>query len=151
MSKAGRLWLVGIAVVVVAAAFVIANPGDDEDGASTTASQTETSPTATARSAPPPPPAEPPVTRIELKGHEVVGDVASIEVAKGDQVRLVVTSDQSDDIHIHGYDLEKPVGPGSPARFSFPATIEGIFEIESHEAEHIGADPLIARLVVEPS
>ena len=49
------------------------------------------------------------------------------------------------------WDVEQDAAPGKPARFSFPATIEGVFEIESHEAEHAGKDALIARLVVEPS
>ena len=38
-------------------------------------------------------PAEPPVTRISVKGGVIAGDVKSIEVAKGDTVRIVVSSD----------------------------------------------------------
>jgi len=30
---------------------------------------------------------------------------------------------QSDEVHVHGYDLEKPVGPVAPTRFSFSADI----------------------------
>ena len=66
-------------------------------------------------------------------------------------MRFVVDSDEPDDIHVHGYDIEKSVAPGKPAKFSFTADIEGIFEIESHEAEHVGKDALIAKLVVTPS
>jgi hypothetical protein len=155
MSKAGRWGLVALAVAVVVAAFLIARPGDDDGGdraASTVTAetQTETSPTATAPSAPKPPADGPSATVIELTGH-AADEVADITVAKGERVRLVVRSDEPDDIHIHGYDLERAAGPGAPARFSFPATIEGIFEIESHEAEHVGKDALIGRLVVEPS
>jgi hypothetical protein len=154
MSKAGRWGLVALAVAVVAAAFAIARPGDDEDGggqaASTSTAETETSPTATARSAPKPPPDGPDATVVTLRGH-AVEEVSDITVEKGEQVRMVFRSDVPDDIHIHGYDLEQAAGPGKPARFSFPATIEGVFEIESHEAEHAGKDALIARLVVEPS
>jgi FtsP/CotA-like multicopper oxidase with cupredoxin domain len=156
MSKGGRWGLAALAVAVVVAAFVIARPEDDEgDGGPVTSTvtaetQTETSPTATAPSAPEPPPDGPSARVIELTGHEV-GEVAEITVRKGDRVRLVVRSDEPDEIHVHGYDLSRDAGPGSPARFSFAATIEGIFEIESHEAEHAGKDALIARLVVEPS
>jgi len=165
VSKAGRLTLVALAVVVVVAAFLIARPGDDEDGgerAATTGTPGQTDapeetggdaappPTATAPSAPDPPPDGPPATVIELTGN-AVAEVVDVEVAKGDRVRLIVRSDAPDEIHVHGYDLSRDVGPGSPARFSFVADIEGIFEIESHEAEHQGQDALIARLVVEPS
>jgi len=152
MSKATRWFLVVLALAVAIVAFAIAQPGEDDGGEQGNAGETsaETAPTATAPSAPKPPPDGPDATVIELTGH-AVDEVSDIEVAKGDPVRLIVRSDEPDDIHIHGYDLERPAGPGKPARFMFPATIEGIFEIESHEAEHVGKDALIARLVVEPS
>jgi hypothetical protein len=151
MSKAGRWGLVALAVVVAVAAFLIARPDDDDDGGGDKAASTvtETAPTATAPSAPKPPPDGPDATVIELTGH-APDEVADITVEKGDPVRLVVRSDEPDDVHVHGYDLEQAVAPGRPARFSFAATIEGVFEIESHEAEHAGKDALIARLVVEP-
>lgn len=157
MSRGGRWGLVGLAVVVAVAAFVIVRPGDEDDGgeraAGTTTTEAETSPTATAPSAPEPPPDGPdPVTaRFELVDHVSRGGVQDIEVEKGERVRIVVRSDLADDIHVHGYDIEQPVGPGAPMTFIFRADIEGIFEIESHEAEHAGKDALIARLVVEPS
>lgn len=156
MSKAGRLGLIALAVVVAVAAFVIAKPGDDDDKVEgTPAAETAKEPTATAPSAQEPPAdaqdAAPPQT-IVLTGHAVSGGgPVEIEAAKGETVRFVVKSDKADDIHVHGYDLERQVGPGKPARFSFKADIEGIFEIESHEAEHNGKDALIAELVVEPS
>lgn len=145
--------MIALAAVVVVAAFLIARPGDDDgDGGNQAASTaTETSPTATAPSAPKPPRDGPSATAIELRGYEPVGGVKDVRVAKGDPVRIVVRSDVADDIHVHGYDIEQAAGPGKPARFQFDATIEGVFEIESHEAEHAGKDALIARLVVEPS
>ena len=65
--------------------------------------------------------------------------------------RIVVSADAHDDIHLHGYDIEKNVDPGRPARFQFKADAEGVFKIESHVAESAGRDPLVARLVVRPS
>ena len=62
----------------------------------------------------------------------------------------MVSADAPDDIHLHGYDIEKQVAPGQPARFRFRADVEGIFEIESHVAEDAGKDPLIGKLTVEP-
>jgi hypothetical protein len=158
MSRVGRLGLVAVAVVVVVVAFLVARPDDDDDGGRTSSdpAAAETAPgepTATAPSAPEPPPdatGRPRPVLIELRDHVPAEGVKSIEVAKGERVRLVVESDAPDDIHVHGYDVERAAAPGKPARFSFPATIEGIFEIESHEAEHHGEEPLIARLVVAP-
>jgi hypothetical protein len=62
-----------------------------------------------------------------------------------------VSADAEDDIHLHGYDIEKTVQPGKPATFKFTADIEGIFEIESHVAEAAGREPLVGKLTVEPS
>jgi len=155
MSKGGRLGLVAVAVAVAIVAFVIAKPGDDEDRSdSAPAAETTDSPTATAPSATTPPadgPDATPTETIQLKDYAVVGEPPDVEAAKGQIVRFVVTSNVDDSVHVHGYDIEKDVGPGKPARFSFKASIEGIFEIESHEAEHNGKDALIANLVVEPS
>jgi hypothetical protein len=161
MSRTQRIALVVAAVAVAVLAFVIAQPGDDEDGgerATTTPAQTDTGDASgggatapTEAEEPPPPPPEPEVTRIRMRGGSVVGGAQDIEVARGDTVRIVVTSDAADDIHLHGYDITRKAAPGQPARFQFRADAEGAFEIESHVAEDAGRDPLVARLVVEPS
>jgi FtsP/CotA-like multicopper oxidase with cupredoxin domain len=162
MSRNQRIALVVAAVAVAILAFVIAQPGDDENGenrAATTPAQADTeggsgdggatAPAETEEEPPPPP--EPEIIRIRMRDGSVVGGVQDIEVARGDVVRIVVTSNAPDEIHLHGYDLTRTPGPGSPARFRFQADIEGAFEIESHVAEDAGKDPLVARLVVEPS
>jgi FtsP/CotA-like multicopper oxidase with cupredoxin domain len=162
MSRDQRIALVVAAVAVAVLAFVIAQPGDDEDGverAATTPAQTDTgggsgdgrtqAPTATEEEPPRPP--EPEVTRIRIQEGSVVGGPQDIEVTRGDTVRIVVTSDAPDEIHLHGYDITRRPAPGQPARFQFQAEAEGAFEIESHVAEDAGLDPLVARLVVEPS
>ena len=55
-----------------------------------------------------------------------------IEVAQGDHVRLDVTPDVPAEVHVHGYELAKDVKPGQTAKFDFPATAEGEFEVEVH-------------------
>ena len=162
MPRNQRIALVVAAVAVAVVAFVIAQPGDDEDGgeqATTPPAQTDTggasddggatAPAETEEEPPPPP--EPEVTRIRMRDGSVVGGVEDIEVVRGDTVRIVVTSDAPDEIHLHGYDITRNPAPGQPARFQFKADAEGAFEIESHVAEDAGLDPLVARLVVEPS
>jgi FtsP/CotA-like multicopper oxidase with cupredoxin domain len=164
MSRNQRIGLVAVALVVAVVAFVIARPGgddDDSDGsqqaAQTAPAQTETVPaeetaeTQTETETEPPPPPEPEVSRIRVRGGTVVGGVQRVQAAKGDTVRILVISDAPDEIHLHGYDIYENAAPGNPARFVFRADIEGIFEIESHVAEDAGKDPLLARLVVEPS
>ena len=163
MTRNQRIGLIVAAIAVVVVAVVIAVSGGDDEGDQTagttettqTQPETDTGPTATdtdtdtgTESEAPP---EPAATRIQIRGGEVVGGAADIQVKKGDQVRIVVSSDAPDDIHLHGYDIEKEVEPGKPATFDFTADIEGIFEIESHVAEDAGREPLIAKLTVEPS
>jgi FtsP/CotA-like multicopper oxidase with cupredoxin domain len=155
MSRNQRIVLVVGALVVAVVAFIVAQPGDDDDSTPpSNASQTQTPAddgTDTTTETQPEAPAEPPVTRISVKGGVISGDVKSIEVAKGDTVRIVVSSDVEDEIHLHGYDIEKEAGPGKPARFEFKADVEGAFELESHVAEDAGKEPLLARLLVGPS
>jgi hypothetical protein len=164
MSRNQRIMLVVAALAVAVIAFVIASPGsDDGDGeqaAQTTTTQAETgveteteaeTETEVETQTEPQPPPEPAVTRIRIQGGQVVGGPKTVEVAKGDAVRLVVAADAADEIHVHGYDITKNAGPGAPARFVFRADLEGVFEVESHVAEDAGRNPLVARLVVNPS
>jgi plastocyanin len=157
MSRNQRIGLIVAAVLVAVLAFVIASPGDDDEGdqaaqttttpqAETSATEIESAPTETET----PAPVKAVVTGIEIRGGEVVGGPAEIRVTHGDRVLLTVTSDAADDIHLHGYDIEKKVAPGQPAKFRFIAELEGEFEIESHVAEDAGRDPLLGTLIVEP-
>ncbi len=153
-SRTSRVALVLVAAVIAVAAFLILRPGDDgEDQAPATAEQAqpagETRPSAGGegkrderrRSS------ETEATEIEIRDGEIVGGAEEIEVERGERVEFEVTSDAPDEIHVHGYELTKQVGPGDPARFSFPADLEGIYEVEAH---HIG-DVVIAELRVSPS
>jgi len=156
MSNRSRLGLIALAVAVAVVAFVVLSPGDTDENAddpadraaeTTPAEATEeqTAPTATAPSAPPPAADE-----IVVKGGKPEGGVQRVVVTKGDTVRLLVSSDGNDEIHMHGYDITRKAAPGRPARFRFKADVEGVFEIESHTAEDAGLEPLVGRLVVEP-
>jgi FtsP/CotA-like multicopper oxidase with cupredoxin domain len=156
MSRNQRIALVVAALAVAVAAFLIAQPGgDDEPERSTaaTSEQTETAPEGTESEAtqPEPEPPEPQATRIDIQGGAVAGGPATIEVTRGDTVRIVIATDAPDELHLHGYDITRSAAPGQPARFRFTADAEGAFEIESHTAEDAGRDPLVARLVVKPS
>ena len=157
MSRNQRIGLVVAAVVVAVVAFLIASPGGDDEGDSTPqttqAAETQTgtgTETGTDTDAEAPAPPKPEVTRIQIRGGEVAGGPAEVEAKKGDTVVIVVSADAPDDIHLHGYDIEKKVEPGQPARFRFKAKFEGEFEIESHVAEDAGRDPLVGTLIVEP-
>jgi hypothetical protein len=153
MSRNQRILLVVAAVAVAAIAFVIASPGgdDEDDGNQTAQTTTETEAETQTQTETTPPEPGPSVTRIQIRGGQVVGGPQSIEVEQGEPVRIVVAADAPDEIHLHGYDLTREAAPGAAARFNFSADLEGVFELESHTAEDAGLEPLVARLVVNPS
>ena len=55
------------------------------------------------------------------------------KVRKGERVILVVSSDVADEVHVHGYDVSRPVAAGGTARLEFVASIPGRFEVELEE------------------
>ena len=150
MTRNQRIGLIVAAVAVAVLAFVIASPGGDDepDQASQTTATPSTDTTETQTAAPAPP--KPKETRIDISAGEVVGGPAEIHARHGDTVVIIVGADAPDDIHLHGYDIEKKVEPGEPATFRFKANLEGEFELESHVAEDEGRDPLVGTLIVEP-
>jgi hypothetical protein len=70
--------------------------------------------------------------RVQLTGGQASGDTGRVPVAVGTPVTLSITSDAADEVHVHGYDLEATLTPGTPAEISFDAGIPGVFEVELH-------------------
>ena len=135
-----RVVIGAAAVAIVVALFFVFRPSDE--GASTGGTTTTTSSTAT-----PPPPSPPTAARVQIvvEGGRPVGGVRSVTVAKNRRVVLVVTSDISEEVHLHGYNVARDVAPGEPARIPFRATIVGTVEVE---LEHSGVP--LARITTTP-
>jgi FtsP/CotA-like multicopper oxidase with cupredoxin domain len=128
------------ATLAVAAVLALAACGGSDEQPAAPAETAAPAATATEEV---PPNNEPLVVRVV--GGEPVGGVQQIEVKAGDRVRFVVQADAPEEVHVHGYDISKDVGPGQDARFDFVADLEGIFEIE---LENSGVQ--IIELAVEP-
>jgi hypothetical protein len=106
--------------------------GDDGESAGTTTEPTttsETTTTTTTETTPPPPPG-PTEIRIVVVDGAPKGGIVREKVEKNDRVVLIVRSDVSDHVHLHGYDIMRDVAPGKPTRLPFKATIPGRFEVE---------------------
>jgi FtsP/CotA-like multicopper oxidase with cupredoxin domain len=132
-----------VLLVVLAAAAVglfVVLSGDDDGGSETTTETTAPTDTAT----------EPPAPQFEvitMKNGAVVGGVPELEYTKGDQIRIEVRLDEpQEDVHIHGYDIEK-LNPSGTVKFDFPANLDGIFELEAHGPS---GDVPLAEIVVNP-
>ena len=64
----------------------------------------------------------------------------AIKVKRGDQVRLVFTSNQVDELHLHGYDITVQLEPNQAGVLEFTAKHAGRFGYELHKAHReIGA------------
>ena len=85
------------------------------------------------------------VPTIEVRNGEPVGGIQTLEFSAGDEVRFRVSSDEAEEIHVHGYDIAKDVPAGGTIEFDFPAELEGIYE-----AELEGQGVQIAELRINP-
>jgi ABC-type glycerol-3-phosphate transport system substrate-binding protein len=145
---------IAIVLAVAASAVGLAGcGGDDGDVAETTEpavtttapTETETAPETETTVETTPAKPKPTTITIRVVGGVPQGGIARPKVKKGDRVVIVVRSDAGEAVHMHGYDLERPITPGKPVRLPFTATIPGRFEVELHHP-----DALLAVLTVNP-
>ena len=106
----------------------------------TTTTETATTTETTTTSAP-----KPRTITLVVESGRPRGGIARPTVAKGDKVVVVVRTDAGEEVHLHGYDVEKPVTPGTPVRIPFTADLPGRFELELHHP-----DALLAVIEVKP-
>jgi len=123
-STAGRLGLLGAVVVAAVVLFIVlhnsSNSSDTAKG----------------------------VQVLTIENGQPVGGVKKLTYNKGDQVQLQVRLNTPEEaVHVHGYEIEKPA-EHSPVNFSFPAKLDGVFEVEVHRLDH--TEGPIAELNVNP-
>lgn len=73
-------------------------------------------------------------TTIVVRNGEPVGGVKELSFPRGGVIRFTVESDVADEVHLHGYDIAKPVKAGGKVSFAVPAEIDGVFEVELENA-----------------
>jgi len=69
---------------------------------------------------------------LEIQHGRVPEDKRLIRVKEGDVVKLRWTTDQALVLHLHGYDIEKPVVPGAVTELTFTAYATGRFPLHVH-------------------
>jgi hypothetical protein len=69
---------------------------------------------------------------LDIRERQVQIDGKVIRVTQGQQVELVWTTDESVQLHLHGYDIEFEVKPDTPVSHRFEAHATGRFPITSH-------------------
>jgi plastocyanin len=68
---------------------------------------------------------------ISISGGTVSPAPSRVEVARGQTVRITVTSDVADEVHVHGYDRSVPLQPGVAGTVEFVADADGLYEVET--------------------
>ena len=126
-SRAARLGLLAAVIVAAVVVFVVLR-NDNSDDSSDTAKGVQ-------------------VLQVDKSG-DPVGGVKKLTYNKGDQVQLEVRlAAPEEEVHVHGYEIEKPAEQ-SPVTFSFPASLDGVFEVEVHRLDK--TEGPIAELHVNP-
>ena len=135
-STAARLGVLAAVIAAAVVLFIVLDSGNDDNGdGGGTSSGSGTTTTAGP-------------TVLNVRDGEPVGGVQTLTYDKGDQVNLEIRLNRpEEEIHVHGYEIEKPAET-SPVRLSFPAKLDGIFEIEVHHTD--GTEAEIAELRVNP-
>ncbi|MCD0448434.1 hypothetical protein LO762_04365 [Actinocorallia sp. API 0066] len=111
--------------------------GDEPETAASTPAATATAPQ-TPDAAPTDTPATPAFDgeefTVTITGSKVAPRPSIQKVAKGTKVRITVTADADDELHVHGYDKSAALKAGEPATVEFTADVSGRFEVETHGA-----------------
>ncbi|MET8547627.1 hypothetical protein [Micromonospora zamorensis] len=143
-TPAGRT---SAALAAALSALLLVGCGQDDDPSVATPSAAPTSaappsattaPTPTTSATPSVTASTPAVDReitVTIAKRRVDPPTGRITVGKGELVRITVTSDVSDELHVHGYDLGARLPAGTPGLVEFRADKTGLFEVETHETE----------------
>jgi heme/copper-type cytochrome/quinol oxidase subunit 2 len=75
----------------------------------------------------------PQTIQVQVAGDHVQTASRRVKVRLDSQVRLEVTADRADEVHLHGYDRKVDVEPGRQATLEFTADTPGVFEVELEE------------------
>jgi hypothetical protein len=127
-SRAARLGVLAAVIIAAVVVFIVLQSSNSDESDSDVSKGVQ-------------------VLSVDASGNPV-GGVKTLTYNKGDQVQLEVRlARPEEEIHVHGYDKEAPADK-SPVRLSFPASLDGAFEVEVHHPD--GTEAEIAHLRVNP-
>jgi len=75
---------------------------------------------------------------LRIEKGRVPADLQLVRVKQGDVVKLRWSADRRMILHLHGYDLEKTVEPGTLTEMAFTARATGRFPIVPHIPQAAG-------------
>jgi hypothetical protein len=74
---------------------------------------------------------------LKIDSGHVPRNMRRIRVKQGDLVKLLWSTDRPMRLHLHGYDIEKEVVPGTVTEMTFNARATGRFTV----SPHLGKEP----------
>jgi heme/copper-type cytochrome/quinol oxidase subunit 2 len=128
-SRASLLSCAQVAVVLAAGLGGCGNSGEVTESAPES-SAPSTSPSATT---PAPATSGTRVIEVRIADGAVQTDADRVEVAAGQSVRVVVTSDVDDELHVHGVDETVDLVAGETTTLDVIVDEPGVFDVETHE------------------
>ena len=67
-----------------------------------------------------------------MTGKQVTPPPARVDLAPGSRLRLVITVDHDDEVHVHGFEVEREVKAGTPVTIDLTGGEPGLYEVETH-------------------
>ena len=144
-------WL-ALLITLVALPFLAACGSDAQLEPSTpnATAGVQVSPATTAASAAAP--TDERLINLAIANRETTTTREDLRVTQGETVRLIFTTDEPGEIHLHGYDLTAEVSPEHPSELVFEATTAGAFGINFHvlgaDAMHSGTATVVSETPV---
>jgi len=70
--------------------------------------------------------------RVTITGRTVAPAPSQVDIKPGETLTLVVTSDHDDELHAHGFEVEKELKAGVPTTLVLKTDLPGVYEVETH-------------------
>lgn len=67
---------------------------------------------------------------LTVKNRELISNNGTLKVRQGDNIKLIITVDENEKFHLHGYDKSLALQKDQPAEVQFTADQTGNFEFE---------------------
>ncbi len=68
-----------------------------------------------------------------MQGKKVTPAPSTVDLAVGETLTLIVTSDRDDDLHVHGFEVQATLVPGRPTSVTLTGEAPGVYEVETHD------------------
>ncbi len=124
LKHLGRGSLVALAALALAACSSTPSvaPSAQSPVAATSPAQSTSSGTTAARQ-----------IAITVTGSTISPTPATVPLRIGETLTLTVTSDHADEVHAHGFEVEKEISVGVPTTLVLKGSLAGVYEVEMHK------------------